>query len=141
MNKEEGGCKMDEARPITKFPWNFSTVADARAGACSRRGITIMHARMLIDTWVGWRGDGWRRLGAGARVERYLSLCIPFRRPSLFYILQEEAYRLPLPIFPAGQKGTAGNLAAACAHASPYMALTVIQPFALRSRFLPTGRN
>ena len=79
------------------------------AGDCSRcNDNACSYADRHVGGSVGSEGRG--RLGAGARVERYLSLCIPFRRPSLFYILQEEAYRLPLPIFPAGQKGTAGNL-------------------------------
>lgn len=68
----------------------YSKISMKFLGGSAYTRRTIMHARMLIDTWVE------RRLGPGAR-RRDLSLCIPFRRPSLFYILQEEAYRAPVP--------------------------------------------
>jgi len=68
--------------------------------ACTRR--TIMHARMLIDTWVE------RRLGPGARRERSLIMHSFQAAVIILHIagggVPRARYWLPLPIFPAWQK-------------------------------------
>lgn len=60
-----------------KFLGGSAAVHGAHDNACS-----------YADRHVGGEGAS-----DPVHVGRDLSLCIPFKRPSLFYILQEEAYR------------------------------------------------
>jgi len=70
----------------------------ARDNACSYAD------RRARDGRGGRRQEG-EAEGAPFGRGRDLSLCIPFRRRSLFYILREEAYRRPpLAIFPGTAK-------------------------------------
>lgn len=140
--EEEGGGKTNEARPITKFPWNFWTVAEARATV---HGVTIMHARMLIDTWVG----RWGARGGGASEPVHESRDIShyaFLSGGRHYFTYCRRRRTDClcQFFQPGKKERPAIWSAACAHASPctgvpLTAFVGIQPFALRSRFLPTG--
>lgn len=86
----------------------YSKISMKFLGGSAYTRRTIMHARMLIDTWVE------RRLGPGARRERSLIMHSFQAAVIILHIagggVPRAQYRLPLPIFPAWQKGTAGNL-------------------------------